>query len=64
MTLNENEVDAVKQMAQFIIKLQTSGQYVPGHAPRSGVFADCSMACEPQCLSVQAQHLLHKINEK
>ncbi len=60
-TLNSQQLQTVEELCAFVIQLQKSGKFVSGHVPRSGVFADCSLACEPRCLSVKAQKLLKEL---
>ena len=64
--LEDKATKAILRMCNFIIGLQESGKHVPGHNPRSGVFADCSMACEmnhPPCLSVVAYKLRKQLQD-
>jgi hypothetical protein len=59
--LDENNIETVKDFCNYVIGRQRAGNAIPGHHPRSGVFADCSMACDPQCYSVRAYRLLKQI---
>lgn len=61
MNFENKEIKVIKRLAKFVISRQEKGKHVPGHEPLSGVFADCSMDCDPDCLSLQASRLLKMI---
>ena len=57
------DIKNIKELCKHIIYVQGRGrERIPGHIKRSGVFADCSMACEDAgCLAVKSRHILQII---
>lgn len=65
LQLEEEEVEVLKDLCGYVIKKQENGDFVPGHIPRSGVFAECSVDCEQNgCLSFKARNLLGKLTKQ
>lgn len=61
ITESPEDLAVVNALCEYAIDQQKKGKRLPGHVPRSGIFADCSMACDPKCLAVQAQKLKKKL---